>query len=73
METGWHHDQSNWSFTQEKDHDWESRQENYASQQKTQIVISFSFSAINVIKLNQLPLFDPNPYPEKTHRELPRT
>ena len=55
------------------DHFWESHQENYASQQKTQIVISFSFSAINVIKLNQLPLFDPNPYPEKTHRELPRT
>ena len=68
METGWHHDQSHWSFTREKDHDWESRQENYASQQKTQIVISFSFSAINVIKLNQLPLFDPNPYPEKTQR-----
>ena len=43
------------------------------AKRKTQIIISFSFTSINAVKLNQLPLFDPNPYPEKTHRELPRT
>ena len=43
------------------------------AKRKTQIVIYFSFYSINAVKLNQLPLFDPNPYPEKTHRELPRT
>ena len=59
--------------TREKDYDGKSRQENHASQETSQIVISFSFSSINAVKLNPLPLFDPNPYPDKTHREFPRT
>ena len=51
MVSGLCHDQSHWSFTWEKDHDRENRQENHASQEKTQIVICVYFFYFNKQRL----------------------